>query len=92
MYVGATGPQNFHNVQMYFVRCMAPVHVRDRKTQCMQVIQKEMYTYKSQKCDLYAICIIRYGLISTHVGHGAYYCSDCLYQHSFVIQFWIITQ
>ena len=62
MYVGAMGPQNFHNVQMYFVRCMAPVHVRDRKTQCIQVIQKDMYAYKSQKCDLYTICIIRHGL------------------------------
>ena len=63
MYVGATGPRNFRNVQMYFVCCMASVHVRDRKTQRIQVIQKDMYTYKSQKCDLYAICIgIRYGL------------------------------
>ena len=40
---------------MYFVCCMAPVHVRDRKTQRIQVIQKDMYTYKSQKRDLYAI-------------------------------------
>ena len=63
MYVGAMGPQNFHDVQMYFVRCMAPVHVRDRNTQRIQVIQKDMYAYKSQKCDLYAIRIIRYSLI-----------------------------
>ena len=63
-YVGAMGPQNFHNVQMYFVHCMAPVHVRDRKTQCIQVIQKDIYAYKSQPCDLYAIHIIRYGLMT----------------------------
>jgi len=61
-YVGAMGPQNFHNVQMYFVHCMAPVHVRDRKTQRIQVVQKDMYAYKSQKCNLYAIRIVRYGL------------------------------
>ena len=64
MYVGAKGPRNFRNVQMYFVRCMAPVHVRDRKTQRIQVVQKDMYAYKSQKCDLYAVRIVRYGLRS----------------------------
>ena len=47
---------------MYFVCCMAPVHVRVRKTQCIQVVLKDLYTYKSQKCDLYTICIVRYGL------------------------------
>ena len=61
-YVGAMGPQNFHNVQIYFVHCMAPVHVRDRKTQRIQVVQKDMYAYKSQKCDLYAVRIVIYGL------------------------------
>ena len=40
---------------MYFVRWMAPVHIRVRKTQCIQVVLKDMYVYKSQKCDLYAI-------------------------------------
>ena len=49
---------------MYFVRCMAPVHVRDRKTQRIQVVQKDMYAYESQKCDLYAVRIVRYGLRS----------------------------
>jgi len=70
MYVGATGPRNFRNVQMYFVRCMAPVHVRDRKTQRIQVVQKDMYAYKSQKCDLYAVRIVRYGLIETGIVIG----------------------
>ena len=40
---------------MYFVCCMAPVHLRDRKTQHIQVVQKDMYAYKSPKCVLYAI-------------------------------------
>ena len=41
---------------------MAPVHVRVRKTQRIQVVLKDLYVYKSQKCDLYAVCIVRYGL------------------------------
>jgi len=47
------------NIQMYFVHCMAPVHVWDRKTQLIQVIQKDMYVCV---CDLYTIHIVRYGL------------------------------
>jgi len=65
-YIGAMGPQKFCNVQMYFVCCMAPVHVKDRKTQHIQVIEKDMYAYKPQKCDLYAVCIVRYDLNCFH--------------------------
>ena len=49
MYVGAMGPRNFCNVKMYFVHCMAPVHIRDRKTQHIQVIQKDMYMHTNHK-------------------------------------------
>jgi len=44
---------------------MAPVHVRVRKTQCIQVVLKDLYMYKSQKCDLYAVRIVRYGLTAS---------------------------
>ena len=37
---------------------------KGEQKQCIQVMLKDMYIYKSQKCDLYAIRIIRNGFTS----------------------------
>ena len=43
--------------QINFVRCMAPIHVSVRKTQCIQVMLKDMYMYKSHTNHKNVICM-----------------------------------